>query len=548
MNGYLLALAVIGVYLVILLAGRWSKLWKRIGVSLYGPIMFFRTKRGLETIARAGSRRRFWRAYGGLCIGVILLSMVLIVLFLFWETYGVLTAPTSPDADGIRLGPLSIDTVVLGYYLVFGLVVSVLVHEFAHGALASAEKIRLDAVGLLLLIVPLGAFVELNDDDLKKAKRTSRLGVYATGPATNMFAAAICLAVLVWGLGPAIDPISPGALVTDIARDSPAEIFGLPAWSEITEVDGAPMDDSSEFYNFEFDEPGEPVWLTYLHKGDELHISVPAGVTITQVHPGPAYNDGLKPGMIIASLNGTVIRSESQFRSVTENSSYKEPIEITVLTYGYDPDRGIDWFLEDPTIAYINLTSKWLYYYKYYPSLNKQEYENISVMGVSTAPLGVTTEDINYLPRLVSHPFTGDDGDGRIVRSILRFIALPTLGYSPVVSPATDLYQPSGAFSSVPTDIFWVLVNAVYWLFWTNLLVGLANALPAIPFDGGYALRDLLKETAHRSGDRLTGFEKTIGRRPIADWQIDHLMWVVTALVLLVVIFLVTWPIIDPII
>lgn len=547
MNGYLLALAAFGVYLGILLVGSRSKLWKRVGVSLYGPVLFFRTKRGIKTIVKAGSRSRFWHAYGNLCIAVILFSMVLIVLFLLWETYGVLTAPASPEANDIELGPLSIDTVVLGAYLVFGLVVAVLVHEFAHGALAVAEKIKLEAVGLLLLVVPLGAFVEPNDADLKQAKRTSRLRVYATGPATNMFAAAICLAVLVWGLGPSIQPISPGALVTDIAHDSPAEVFGLPVWSEITEINAAPIDDSSEFMDLEFDEPGERVWLTYVFEGEQAQLIVPAGVVITQVHPGPAYNAGLKAGMIIASLNNTVIHGQAQFRSVTENSTHNEPVEITVLSYGPDPNRGIDWFFEDPSVRYINLTSKWVYYYKYYPSQNRQEYENFSVMGVSTAPLGITTEDIDYLPKLVSHPFSGVDGNGGIVRSVLRFIALPTLGYSPVVSPATDLYEPSGLFSSLPTGAFWILVNMVYWLFWTNLLVGLANALPAIPFDGGYALRDLLKESAHRSGDRLSGFEKTIGRRSISDWQIDRLMWIVTALMFLVVIFLVTWQIIGPV-
>ena len=30
----------------------------------------------------------------------------------------------------------------------------------------------------------------------------------------------------------------------------------------------------------------------------------------------------------------------------------------------------------------------------------------------------------------------------------------------------------------------------IYWTFWLNLVLGVSNALPAVPFDGGYLFRD----------------------------------------------------------
>ena len=35
-------------------------------------------------------------------------------------------------------------------------------------------------------------------------------------------------------------------------------------------------------------------------------------------------------------------------------------------------------------------------------------------------------------------------------------------------------------------DIFWVIMSLLYWIFWLDLLLGISNALPAYPFDGGF--------------------------------------------------------------
>lgn len=547
MNGYLVGLIVIVAYLLITMLGRKSRLWKKLNISHYGPILLWRTQRGRRAIAKAATPARFWRASGTLATGVCLALMLAVTIFLVWESYIVLYGPRSPDYQEIRLGPLGVDTIVLGAYLVVGLIVAVFAHEFLHGILAMAQKIRLDSLGILFLVIPLGAFVEPNDDDLRKASRTSRIRLYAAGPASNLFVAFVCLIVLVGVLGPTIEPQSTGALVTEVGKDSPAEIVGLSIWSEVTEVHGIPVKNASKLRSFEFDVPGEWVQVTFVHAGDESVVRLPGGVVVTAVPEGPGYNAGIKPGMIIFSLNNTIIHSVEQFKSVTENASMAEPVDITVLKYGYDPSKGYDWWVEDKSVMHVNLTSKWVYYYKYYPHANREQYRNVSFLGVSTAAFGIRVEDMDYLPRLVAHPFPAEKADEGIVRTALRFVALPSLGYSPVVSPATDLYQASGAFSVLPHDVYWVLINLFYWLFWTNLLLGLANALPALPFDGGYVLRDLLKEIASRRGDRLTGFDRTIGRKPLTDWQVDYLMWVVTALVYLLLVFLVTWQIIGPI-
>lgn len=535
-------------YFVILAVGWYFGTWKKPMVSLYGPLLLWRTRRGRRSMERAAKRTRFWRAYGVLAIWVCLLSMLLLMLLLLWESYHVLTVPVSPDAAEIELGPLGAGSLVLAVYLVFGLSMAVAAHEYFHGIQTFSERIKLDFIGLVFLVVPIGAFVEPNDEELKTAGEHRRMRIFASGPATNILIAIACLVILLGVLGPSIEPRVEGALVTDVTTNSPAEKFGITIWSEITQIQATPIRNSTDLSHYWFAEPGQEIRVHTIHAGTPSEILMPGGVVVTAVYEGPAFNAGLEPGMIIAALNDTVIHSADDLRSVTENATHNAPVNITVLKFGFDPSRDKDWFTVEPRVGQINLTSKWLFYYKYYPkSANREEYRNLSIMGVSTSVFGIKIEDMDYLPKLVTHPLGAEQDDKGLTVRLLRFVSLPTLGYSPVVSPATELYEPSGLFSGVPSDVYWVIVNVFYWLFWANFLLGIANALPALPFDGGFVLRDGLKRIAHWRAVRITGFQKALGKKALADWQMDQVMLVISAFVYLILVFLLTWQVVGPV-
>jgi membrane-associated protease RseP (regulator of RpoE activity) len=79
-------------------------------------------------------------------------------------------------------------------------------------------------------------------------------------------------------------------------------------------------------------------------------------------------------------------------------------------------------------------------------------------------------------------------------RGLLTFYSLPLVGYfagyNPIVSPFTDTYALSGPLSILPASFFWMIVNALYWIFWLNLAVSLFNVLPMVPLDGGFLFND----------------------------------------------------------
>jgi membrane-associated protease RseP (regulator of RpoE activity) len=93
----------------------------------------------------------------------------------------------------------------------------------------------------------------------------------------------------------------------------------------------------------------------------------------------------------------------------------------------------------------------------------------------------------------------------------------------------------------MPPDVFWVVSNLCYWIFWANLMLALTNALPAVPMDGGMVISDLLKGLAKRLGEKLSGLDLIIGKKPISDRQVDRFMVALTVTVAIVIGYLVLW-------
>ncbi len=113
-------------------------------------------------------------------------------------------------------------------------------------------------------------------------------------------------------------------------------------------------------------------------------------------------------------------------------------------------------------------------------------------------------------------------------------MSLPLAGLSPLDAPLTDFYVVSGPLAALPPDAFWILANVMYWLFWINLMLGLTNALPAVPLDGGYIFRDGMDSILARVKRGLTAAERE-----------KYVRGVSYALALLI-LSLVLWQLIGP--
>ena len=109
----------------------------------------------------------------------------------------------------------------------FALICAIAIHEGAHGIIARSLGLKVKSSGLLFfLFVPIGAFVEVDEEQLKKAQARVSSRVLAAGVGGNIAVATVCLIgvlLIVGGLVPAFD----GVYVYEVPQGMPAEAAGL---------------------------------------------------------------------------------------------------------------------------------------------------------------------------------------------------------------------------------------------------------------------------------------------------------------------------------
>ncbi|MCK4266134.1 MAG: site-2 protease family protein, partial [Thermoplasmata archaeon] len=339
------------------------------------------------------------------------------------------------------LGLPGINPFIPLWYGIFGLVIAMMVHEFSHGILASLAKVKIKSLGILVFIVPMGAFVEPDEDELKQIEKKKRVRMFSAGPAANIITAGICAFIFSVILMGGVQPAFEGVGITGVGDGTPAE-YAI-----------------------------------------------------------------LEPGMIMVSFNGTRTNEYTDFRDAVEVTRANQ----TVLIGIYDPDT------DSISVVEANLTDKG-------NITGKEEDNGLGYLGVTT----MTASTAHF------HPIGGAEELGGLEKSIAMYVILPLQGLSPVQGAAVDFYEITGFWSNIPGWMFWILANAVYWVFWLNLMIGLTNALPAVPLDGGYIFKDWLDSFFQK----FKSFQDAEQRTKAVDK-------IVIALAL-TILFLILWQVIGP--
>jgi membrane-associated protease RseP (regulator of RpoE activity) len=229
--------------------------------------------------------------------------------------------------------------------------------------------------------------------------------------------------------------------------------------------------------------------------------------------------------MILESLNGTPVTSETDFRSVLLTVPAGSTVPISALSYNSTSGQ-----YEDAGVTSITTISKNDYYQRTYG----QSSDNISFMGVNTAYLGASTNNPQAILDLLGSPFAGASSANDYVGDLLYYIALPFYGLQPLSSPLSDIFVPTGVFAWMPTDVFWIVANSLYWIFWINLMVGITNAMPAIPLDGGFLYRDWI--------DTIVAKVRKGMDQKVRDRYVNSIVMSTS----LFVLFLIVWQLIGP--
>ncbi|WP_414469933.1 site-2 protease family protein [Methanobacterium sp. ACI-7] len=197
----------------------------KLKIDITGPLLMRRTLRMRNLIDSIAQKSpRFWKGFMniGIPVSVLFMGFMIYALIASLQTF-LQTPAASPILPGVDY-PGNPIFLPLEYGLI-GLATVIVVHEFAHGILARAEGIKIKSIGVLLLAILPGAFVEPDPEGVKKASRLAKLRIYAAGSIFNLAFAGICL-VIFFALSSFVIPStfsSDGILVSSVVPNSPSD-------------------------------------------------------------------------------------------------------------------------------------------------------------------------------------------------------------------------------------------------------------------------------------------------------------------------------------
>jgi len=401
MDWLLIVGVIIAVYAMIAYYIKTFRLWED-HIVFYGPILAIKTDRVgfFDWFTRYS---RFFRFYGTIGVVMVIVVSVLMTVMLVLSLQTTIVHQPEPTAVNELRNVLAIpgvnEFIPLTIAVLLGLIVTMVVHEFGHAILCRIEGIRVKSMGILIPVVPIGAFVEPDEEDQEKTKGLAKMRMFGAGITNNIVLGIACFSLLVILLGFAVPLSTP--LISGIYPDTPASLAGVPANSVIKEVNG-------------------------------MKISTRDDVS--------SVLDSTRPGDTATLL--------------VEKDGVAAPYSLTLSAW----PAGLS-----------NKTSGFM---------------------------GVAYYDAGQLKRIFDN-----------LLSPIGFLVLLAIPIWVILDPATYgsfmilMNDSAGSVMwNTPFPHFWLAIQLLFWCGWWNLVVGTFNALPLVPLDGGYIMKEGVDRILDKKG------------------------------------------------
>lgn len=182
---------------------------------------------------------------------------------------------------------LTSGSAIAGFLL--SLPIVLVMHEGAHGIVATLEKIRIKSGGFAVLIAVFAGFVEPDEEEFTKAKRISKLRVIGAGATANViFALALGALLLTNPVFALVLPeqivgafyvLPEGVRVLEIMDGFGAQTAGMAVGDIITRINDVGIETAADFAKVDL-LPGQTAEIAVLRGGQEAVMQV-------QIMPSP---------------------------------------------------------------------------------------------------------------------------------------------------------------------------------------------------------------------------------------------------------------------
>lgn len=227
-----------------------------------------RTKFGLKFINKYSKKHNETIKLLGLTgIGIGFAGMIFIVGYVLKGLYNLVFVPSAPATLSLVLPGVNIPgaAIHIPLWVLIPLFIVVVIHESGHGLVAKAFKIPVKNTGIVFFGPLAGAFVEPDEEKLKKAPDHVKYAVFGAGPFANALTALLVIVILLVVINPlTMMMVTPtGFTVAQVQKGMPAEAAGLQAGTVYTMINNVSINSSEALVNaLSYVKPGETVTVS----------------------------------------------------------------------------------------------------------------------------------------------------------------------------------------------------------------------------------------------------------------------------------------------